>query len=215
MKPASAARGRVAAALLLGWTLAAPTASVAADAAAGAQAFAVCGACHSVDEGGGARIGPNLWGVVGRDVGSAPGFDYSDALQTIDGSWTREQLDRFLADPNAFAPGTRMGYTGVADPVERAALIAYLDTLRPDGGVVAARPAVDYGADWPAGPGQAEAGALCNSCHSLAIVKQQRLSRDSWDALLAWMVEEQGMAAQAPERRALILDYLVAHFGQP
>lgn len=215
MRAADAAR-RPAAALLLGLAVAAPAQSAAAtDASAGAQAFAVCGACHSVEEGAGAQIGPNLWGVVGRDVGGAAGFDYSDALQAIDGSWTREQLDRFLADPNAFAPGTRMGYTGVADPVERAALIAYLDTLRPDGGAVAARPAVDYGADWPAGPGQAETGALCNSCHSLAIVKQQRLSRDSWDALLTWMVEEQGMAAQAPERRALILDYLVAHFGQP
>lgn len=215
MRVTSGARARAAAALLLGWALAAPSAAAAGDAAAGAQAFAVCGACHSVEPGGGAMIGPNLWGVVGRAVGSAPGFEYSSELKAVGGAWTPEQLDRFLTDPNAFAPGTRMGYTGVADPVERAALIAYLDSLRPGSGAVVAQPAVDYGADWPAGPGQAEAGALCNSCHSLAIVKQQRLSRDNWDTLLTWMVEEQGMAAQTPERRALILDYLVAHFGQP
>jgi hypothetical protein len=56
---------------------------------------------------------------------------------------------------------------------------------------------------------------LCNACHSLAIVKQQRLSRDVWDKLLDWMVEEQGMAEQTPERRLLILDYLAANFGSP
>jgi cytochrome c len=73
----------------------------------------------------------------------------------------------------------------------------------------------DFGPGWPAGPGQGETGELCNSCHSLAIVKQQRLSRETWDKLLTWMVEKQGMAAQSPERRALMLDYLAQHFGQP
>ena len=216
MRPAADTRRRTPAVILVALALTAPAAApAAADAAAGAQAFAVCGACHSVEEGGGARIGPNLWGVVGRALGSSPGFEYSEELKAVGGSWTTEQLDRFLTDPNKFAPGTRMGYTGVADPAERAALIAYLETLRPGGGAVAAQPAQDFGADWPAGPGQAEAGALCNACHSLAIVKQQKLSRETWDTLLTWMVDEQGMAVQTPERRALILEYLVAHFGQP
>jgi cytochrome c len=185
------------------------------DAEAGRQAFAVCGACHTVTPGGPALIGPNLWGVVGRNVGSKPGFDYSAELKAVGGSWTPEQLDRFLASPAAFAPGTRMGYVGVADPVERAALIAYLATLHEGGATVAATVQPDFGPDWPAGPGQAETGLLCNACHSLAIVKQQRLSRDVWDKLLDWMVEEQGMAEQTPERRLLILDYLAAHFGAP
>lgn len=216
MKPAAAARRSVAAVLLGGLALATSVAAAApATAAAGVQAFAVCGACHSVEEGGDARIGPNLFNVVGRAVAAVPGFDYSDELRAVGGTWTPAQLDRFLTDPGAFAPGTRMGYTGVADAAERGALIAYLETLRPGGGAVAAQPAQDFGPGWPAGPGQAEAGALCNVCHSLAIVKQQRLSRDSWDTLLTWMVEKQGMAEQTPERRALILDYLVAHFGQP
>lgn len=185
------------------------------DAAAGAQAFAVCGACHTVGPEGGALIGPSLWGVIGRAVASAPGFDYSPELKAVGGDWTPERLDRFLTDPNAFAPGTRMGYAGVADPAERAAIIAYLSTLRPGGGAVIAQSQHEFGPDWPAGPGQAEAGVLCDSCHSLAIVKQQRLSRDTWDKLLNWMVAEQGMAEQPPEKRALILDYLVEHFGPP
>jgi cytochrome c len=185
------------------------------DAAAGAQAFLPCSACHSVAPDGAALIGPNLWGVVGRAVGSVPGFDYSAELKSVGGNWTPDQLDRFLANPGAFAPGTRMGYVGVSDPTERSALIAYLGTLHAGAGAAAAAPARDFGPGWPAGPGQAETGELCDSCHSLAIVKQQRLSRETWDKLLTWMVEKQGMAAQSTERRALILDYLVQNFGQP
>jgi cytochrome c len=191
------------------------TPPVAGDVEAGRQAFAVCGACHTVTPGGAALIGPNLWGVLGREVGSMPGFDYSAELKSVGGTWTPERLDRFLTDPTAFAPGTRMGYAGVSDPVERAALVAYLATLHEGGAPVAAAAPPDFGPDWPAGPGQAEAGVLCNACHSLAIVKQQRLSRDVWDKLLDWMVEEQGMAEQTPERRQLILDYLATHFGTP
>jgi cytochrome c len=185
------------------------------DAAAGAQAFLPCSACHSVAPDGAALIGPNLWGVAGRAVGSVPGFDYSAELKSVGGNWTPDQLDRFLANPGAFAPGTRMGYVGVSDPTERSALIAYLGTLHAGAGAAAAAPARDFGPGWPAGPGQAETGELCDSCHSLAIVKQQRLSRETWDKLLTWMVEKQGMAAQSTERRALILDYLVQNFGQP
>jgi cytochrome c len=182
---------------------------------AGAKAFLPCSACHSVAPGGAALIGPNLNGVVGREVGSLPQFDYSPELKAVGGTWTPEQLDRFLTSPSDFAPGTRMGYVGVPDPAERRALIAYLSSLRAGSGAAAAAPAVDFGPGWPAGPGQAETGELCNSCHSLAIVKQQRLSRETWDKLLTWMVEKQGMAAQSPERRALMLEYLVQHFGPP
>jgi cytochrome c len=210
-------RGFLSVTLLL---LASSSASVATppaagDAEAGRQAFAVCGACHTVAPGGAALIGPNLWRVLGREVGSMPGFDYSAELKSVGGTWSPERLDRFLTDPTAFAPGTRMGYAGVTDPVERAALVAYLATLHEGGAPVTAAAPPDFGPDWPAGPGQAEAGVLCNACHSLAIVKQQRLSRDVWDKLLDWMVEEQGMAEQTSERRQLILDYLATHFGTP
>jgi len=65
----------------------------------------------------------------------------------------------------------------------------------------------------PAGPGHDEVEITCSACHSLAIVKQQRLNRTVWDQLLVWMVEEQGMPELDGDERALILDYLAAHFG--
>lgn len=188
---------------------------VSGDATAGAQSFLVCGACHTTTEGGAALIGPNLWHVVGRPVASKEGFDYSPEMKAVGGDWSVERLDRFLAEPAAFAPGTRMGFVGVADATERANLIAYLATLSEGASGAVAAPAVDYGPDWPAGPGAAEAGQLCDSCHSLTIVKSQKLSRKTWDKLLVWMVEEQGMAEQSPETRELILDYLSTHFGAP
>lgn len=188
--------------------------SAAGDGAAGLRGFVSCSACHEVEQGAPSTIGPNLFGVVGRDIASFPGFDYSEALRALPGTWDVAALDRFLANPEVVAPGTRMGAEGIADPRERADVVAYLGTLR-QGVAVAVAPAPDFGRGWPAGPGQVETGRLCSACHSLAIVKQQRLSRAAWDRLLDWMVEEQGMAEVPPDRRALILEYLVAHFGAP
>lgn len=185
------------------------------DATAGAQSFLVCSACHTTASDGPALIGPNLWHVVGRAVASKEGFDYSPELKAIGGDWTVDKLDRFLKEPAAFAPGTRMGFVGVADETERANLIAFLATLTEGAAATVAAPAVDYGPDWPAGPGSAETGQLCDSCHSLTLVKAQKLSRSTWDKLLHWMVDEQGMAEQPPEKRELILDYLATHFGAP
>lgn len=193
----------------------APRAAPAAgDAEAGRKAFRACAACHTVDPGGPSTVGPNLFGVVGRDVAAVGGFAYSEALRALGGSWTAARLDGLIADPTAFAPGTRM-VMKIGDPKQRADLVAYLGTLREGAAGALVAPAPDFGSNWPAGPGQVEAGRLCSACHSLAIVKQQRLSRATWDELLDWMVEEQGMAAQPPERRALILDYLTTHFGAP
>lgn len=70
-----------------------------------------------------------------------------------------------------------------------------------------------FGNDWPAGPGRDLTGYFCGTCHSLAIVKQQGLSRTDWDELLDWMVEEQGMANLDPVSRDQILTYLSRHFG--
>ena len=184
------------------------------DAEAGRKAFRACSACHTVEPGAPSTVGPNLHGVLGRDIASVGGFAYSDALRALQGVWDAASLDRFIANPTGVAPGTRM-VVKIADPRQRADLVAYLGTLHQGAGVAAASPAPDFGAGWPAGPGQVEAGQLCGACHSLAIVKQQRLSRARWDRLLDWMVEEQGMAAQSPDQRALILDYLAAHFGAP
>jgi cytochrome c len=184
------------------------------EAKSGLRAFETCSACHEAAPDAASIVGPNLFGVVGRKIASLPGFDYSDAMRALPGAWDPAALDRYLADPEGVVPGTRMGVDGIADARQRADLIAYLATLRP-GAAVSSTPAPDFGPGWPAGPGQVETGRLCGACHSLAIVKQQRLSRAAWDRLLTWMVAEQGMAEPAPERRALMLEYLVTHFGPP
>jgi cytochrome c len=183
------------------------------DPEAGKKAFRACAACHTVGPGAPSTVGPNLFGVLGRDVASVAGFAYSDALRALEGSWTPAALDRFIADPTGVAPGTRM-VLRIADPRQRADLVAYLETLH-EGAPAAAAAAPDFGPGWPPGPGQVETGQLCGACHSLAIVRQQRLSRARWERLFDWMVEEQGMAAQPPEQRALMLDYLETHFGPP
>jgi len=75
-------------------------------------------------------IGPDLAGVVNRRVAGATGYRYSNALKKLAGAWTEDRLGEFLANPQAFAPGTSMQFEGIADPVERARLIAHLKTVR-------------------------------------------------------------------------------------
>lgn len=101
----------------------------AADAEAGAKRAAVrCGACHTFDQGGANKVGPNLWNVVGRDKGSVDGFRYSNALKELDGHWSIEDLAAFLEKPRQFLKGTKMVFSGVRDVEDRAAIIAFLRT---------------------------------------------------------------------------------------
>ena len=99
------------------------------DAARGQKAFKPCAACHTFDEGGPNKIGPNLHGIVGKSLASADGFSYSEALTSKGGSWGYEELDAFLAAPKTFAPGTKMAYAGVKKDQKRADLILYLRSL--------------------------------------------------------------------------------------
>jgi cytochrome c2 len=97
----------------------------------GAATFALkCLGCHQAIDGMTHRIGPDLYGVIGRRIGSVPGYDeFSVALRAHPGRWTRELLDAFLRDPHLFAPGTTMSFDGIADAREREQLIDYLEAL--------------------------------------------------------------------------------------
>ncbi|MCJ7814519.1 MAG: cytochrome c family protein [Xanthomonadales bacterium] len=97
-----------------------------ADAAAGEKTFKKCKACHKAEEGKNG-VGPSLWGVVGRKVGSADGFNYSDAMKSHDGDWTGANLFAYLADPKAFIPGNKMSFPGLKAAQDRVNVIVYLN----------------------------------------------------------------------------------------
>ena len=99
-----------------------------ADAGKGEKLFRRCQACHKLEDGANG-VGPYLYGVVGRDIASADGFKYSDALSGVDGAWTLDQLSAWIENPRAFAPGNRMGFAGLKDEQDRADLMAFLQTI--------------------------------------------------------------------------------------
>ncbi|MEO1730387.1 MAG: c-type cytochrome [Pseudomonadota bacterium] len=94
--------------------------------ALGKDAFQMCTGCHVADEGAASMAGPNLYGVVGRKAGSLDDFAYSDALAGSDLTWDYATLDRFLANPGEYVPGTSMVAGAVRDGESRAAIVAYL-----------------------------------------------------------------------------------------
>lgn len=96
----------------------------------GAQIARACVTCHTITRGGGNKIGPNLWGVVGRPVASAPGYDYSDRLTRRGGTWTAETLDEFFFETKSFGQGSHLAFRNLRRPEDRAALISWLMTLR-------------------------------------------------------------------------------------
>ena len=111
----------------------APTATDAGS-ARGRLLSQACQACHSLEAGGGHLIGPNLAGMFGRAAGTAAGFgNYSQALQQSGIVWSPAELDRWLADPAGFLPGTTMAFTGYQSAADRSALIAYLVTATDPG----------------------------------------------------------------------------------
>jgi len=102
-------------------------ASFTTDVAAGEKVFALCRSCHVLDEGVN-RVGPSLHKVVGRASGSVAGFSYSDANKNSGVTWTTDVLFKYLEDPKAFMPGTKMAFPGIKDAQDRANLVAYLES---------------------------------------------------------------------------------------
>lgn len=104
-----------------------------ADIAAGEKVSKKCGACHNLVEGAGAKVGPDLYAIVGRQVAGVAGFAYSAGMKKFaseaeGGKWTFKELYEFVKAPKAYVPGTAMGFGGISDPKQRADLIAFLNS---------------------------------------------------------------------------------------
>lgn len=98
-----------------------------ADPAKGAEVFKKCGSCHNAAEGGANGIGPNLWGILGKPIAKHAGFAYSDVLMAKGGNWDFTAMNEWLINPRKFASGTKMSFAGLANPQDRADVIAWLN----------------------------------------------------------------------------------------
>ena len=96
-------------------------------AAEGEKVFKKCAACHSIAEGGANKIGPALWGVIGRKSGSVADYKYSKALAAHGKNWSFEEMNGFLIKPKEWIKGTKMSFAGIKNEKDRAAVILYMN----------------------------------------------------------------------------------------
>jgi len=99
-----------------------------ADIERGKKVAKKCVACHTFDQGGKNGVGPNLYGILGRDIASVNGFNYSKALQNIDGKWDYDKMAAWLKKPKEFAKGNIMSFVGIKKPQQLADIIVYLNS---------------------------------------------------------------------------------------
>ena len=169
-----------------------------ADIARGESITRKCTACHTFAEGGATKQGPNLYAIVGADIGGKEGFGYSDALAELPGEWTYANLNHFLYKPKAFVKGTKMTFVGLKKARDRADLIAYLRTLAaepeplPEGGAAEPKAAL------PDDP-EPKAAALPDAPEPQAAVAPDR--RTGWSFSLIGSA----MAADVPASLAKLL----------
>ena len=93
----------------------------------GEKVFKKCAACHSIAQGGGNKIGPALWGVLGRQAGSISDYKYSKAMATHGKTWSFEEMNNFLIKPKDWIKGTKMSFAGLKNAKDRAAVILYMN----------------------------------------------------------------------------------------
>ena len=93
----------------------------------GKKVFKKCAACHSINEGGGNKIGPKLWNVMFRPVGAITDYKYSKALSTYGKEWSWEEMNGFLIKPSTWIKGNKMGFAGLKNEKDRASVLLYLN----------------------------------------------------------------------------------------
>jgi cytochrome c len=117
----------------------------------GAQVAKQCQACHNFEKGQGNKIGPDLYGVVGRPIASVDGFSYSAPLKAKGGNWTVDELNKWLTKPSADVPGTAMTFAGLTNEKQRADVIDYLNSLSDSPQPLPTAPPADAAGAAPAG----------------------------------------------------------------
>lgn len=126
------ALGAALAALLALPAFAQDAATVAGDPAAGEKVFKKCAACHSLDPSGKSKVGPDLYGVIDRPTASVADFKYSDAMAKLGAEghvWSVEEIEKYLENPKAMVPGTKMTFVGLKKPEDRADVVAYIASV--------------------------------------------------------------------------------------
>lgn len=140
----------------------------------GEAAFRHCTGCHTIERDGDHLLGPNLYGVFGREIASAKGYSYSDQLSAMAGAWDQNRLNRYIARPKLAVPGNNMPFPGITSPHLRADLIAW---LKSNPAKMTAPPRQDDAANG------ARLAAACAACHSFGKGEKNQIGPNLWGVI--------------------------------